>query len=116
MADQFKLDPAEIEAGIRQLINLGKVHDDALTAWRNTLRQYDGCWGNDEMGKSFGENFTKSEQEVDKNVDGAQGWFTESGTVLKQLQTDFEDGDTDNAAAILNSFTNDSVPSAGPGQ
>jgi uncharacterized protein YukE len=94
------LDPDQLRAGVSTLKQLADQYNSALDQWRNTLRQHDGCWGDDDMGKQFGQNFTSSEQQVDSGVDSGQQWFQSSTDLLNQAQNDFESTDSDNASQV----------------
>jgi hypothetical protein len=94
------LDPDQLQSGVSTLKQLADQYNSALDQWRNTLRQHDGCWGDDDMGKHFGQNFTSSEQQVDSGVDSGRQWFQSSTDLLNQAQNDFESTDSGNASQV----------------
>jgi hypothetical protein len=103
MSDQFQLDPDQLQASINSLTDLGDKYAAAVQKWRDTLRQHDGCWGNDDIGKTFGQNFTTQEQNADSNVDTGTEWFGDGTDQLKQAMNALEATDSDNASQVNSS-------------
>lgn len=100
MSDKTRIDPERVEREGQRLEQAGERFSEALHALKSTLAQHDGCWGEDDIGKSFAQKYVKpAGQNVDnsetahRSVDEVAGELREGGRALA-------DTDRDSAARV----------------
>ncbi|MEU3764967.1 hypothetical protein AB0E55_07890 [Amycolatopsis keratiniphila] len=57
MAERLRLDPEALEQVASRLKEAGESFAEAVTELRSELAGTDGCWGDDEIGKSFDKKY-----------------------------------------------------------
>ena len=104
MPNEFQIDPERLLTALSSLGSTGDDFQSAMSQWRSTLQQHDGCWGDDEMGKKFGENFVKAEQQADQLADPSKQWFGYANEGLRQAQNHFLETDGENARRARSAY------------
>ncbi|WAL66527.1 hypothetical protein ORV05_01530 [Amycolatopsis cynarae] len=97
MAEDFRLDPDRLSAATRRLGALGERLRNSFQTLTRVLDEHDGCWGDDDIGKSFAKNYVPSATQA---RDGAR----QATDGIIQLR-----GDTDKAAKVFQSVDHDSA-------
>lgn len=74
MAEDFYLDEDGVVHFAKGLKRTGNRLTDSYDELTNTLTDYVGCWGDDEIGKGFEKNYWDNSQElIDGMKDGGEG-------------------------------------------
>ncbi|TVT18521.1 hypothetical protein FNH05_35490 [Amycolatopsis rhizosphaerae] len=97
MTENFRLDPDGLSAATKRLGAMGEKLRASYTELVRVLDEHDGCWGGDDIGKSFAQNYVPNAR---KARDSAQ----EATEGIVQLGDD-----TDSAAATFESVDHDSA-------
>ncbi|GAB3733687.1 hypothetical protein GCM10027598_58530 [Amycolatopsis oliviviridis] len=100
MAEQFRIDPD----GVRQATaGLASVTSDlmaALGALNGTLDQYEGCWGDDEIGKKFAGGYKGDSEGARQTLGQLTEGLGETVTGVNKTVDEFVGLDEDNAKAF----------------
>lgn len=104
MAEEFYLDPDLYRQATRQLEEAGKKLEAAQKRLAGTLDQYEGCWGDDEIGKAFQKGYYDNAEKLVDGLGKAATGLVESASVARQNAEDFMKLDQDEAQRIDNAF------------
>lgn len=94
--------PEEIRSGGKKIGDAGEDLDHVLTTLKSALDAEGECWGDDEAGKKFAQDYTKGRDSV---LDGLRKLAKGLGDIdrnLKATADDTESGDAKSAQDIGN--------------
>lgn len=102
MAETFFHDPDALSVGIDRLRGVSTDLDAVKTDLKAVLEEHYGCWGDDEIGKKFAENFTGPLDDLEEGAENAPKGIGNLGDELATARDLFLAQDQDNANAVGN--------------
>ncbi|GHF44857.1 uncharacterized protein YukE [Amycolatopsis bartoniae] len=100
MAENFRLDPAALEEATRRLGSLGDRITTAYHELAGVLDEHDGCWGEDDIGKAFAQNYVPNAKQVREGAEQAGPGVIELRNDIDDASKTFQSVDEDEARRI----------------
>lgn len=100
MADDFFLDPDGLSEGSREMREHGHVLNEAYLRLKGMLDVHYGCWGNDEVGKSFAKNYVPGAEKFTTGGQQVGAALPSLADDIDESSTTFQSVDEDNARQI----------------
>ncbi|NWJ70118.1 hypothetical protein HX744_06175 [Pseudonocardia sp. ICBG1122] len=100
VADRFYLDRPGVESNADSARTTQDRLGDAVRTLREVLTRRDGCWGTDDIGKAFGNEYKPAETDVLVTGDEMAVGFADYAAGLDAYAEKFSQIDEDNAARL----------------
>lgn len=100
MAEKFFLDPEGAAQAARDLRETGDRLGAAYDTLTSVLDAHDGCWGDDDIGKSFAKNYVDPAAEVRTGGESAVQGLHDAADGIDESSELYLSVDEDNAAQI----------------
>ncbi|MFD9697999.1 WXG100 family type VII secretion target [Lentzea sp. NPDC059081] len=101
MADnRFRLDPALVQSAVAQVTEAGEAVTAALAKLNGVLDHFDGCWGDDDIGKAFEQKYRTPSTTTRKDAEGTTGAITGAAAHLADASRNFQQLDEESAARV----------------
>lgn len=96
----LKVDPQALRATQPSFTSVADTITTAAAALASAISNEGECWGNDEIGQAFAENYTPGVDSGQQAVTGLATVMTQLGANLVTIATAFETQDTTTAGAL----------------
>jgi uncharacterized protein YukE len=100
MTDNFRLVPDQATEATKKLAELGEALRSSFQTLTGVLDQHDGCWGEDDIGKSFEQNYVPHAEEARKNAGQTTTAIVGLADATSQAVETFQEVDYESARQI----------------
>ncbi|MFC9254306.1 WXG100 family type VII secretion target [Amycolatopsis thailandensis] len=100
MAEKFRLNPEELERVAKGLASAGDQFSTSLELLLGELAKYEGCWGHDEIGKSFEKQYVATANGAKKFGADLSENVESIPAMLRKASKSFQQVDEDTAKAL----------------
>ncbi|RSN04059.1 hypothetical protein DMC63_39950 [Streptomyces sp. WAC 05977] len=100
MPETFRLDPEGASAAAARLGALGEMLQNSLRVLEGTLDDHHGCWGKDDIGKAFANNYVPPSDEARQGARAAAEGTVQLEDGIKKSVEVLKDLDQASAARI----------------
>lgn len=90
MADQFEISPPTLRVAGNGIARTANRLDDAVAELRSAMGRLQGCWGGDEPGRAFGDNYEPKGRAMLDHLAGLAGALASVPSGLEQMAGDYE--------------------------
>jgi len=105
MSDGFYLDPDGLASATKKINDAATALGGKLVKLKGVLDQHDGCWGTDDIGKAFAQNYQGGADNLKEGSDNASQNMGSLAENLDGSAKDLEAVDEEQAAAMDASST-----------
>ncbi|MCA1185266.1 WXG100 family type VII secretion target [Saccharopolyspora sp. 6T] len=102
MADDFYLDPDGMRAANQRIKTAHSEMEAAFDELSAELAELYGCWGNDDVGKAFEENYKEPEKNIKEGSKGILDGVDELTGSLDEAVDEFVEVDEQNRRNVEN--------------
>jgi uncharacterized protein YukE len=100
VTENFRIDADGVSSATGKLRDAGDALGSAFDTLKQVLDEHDGCWGNDDTGKSFAEGYKPAADKARTGADSAVQGISSIADSVDHSAEEFENTDADNAAAM----------------
>lgn len=97
MSGETYIDVPGVQQVADRAVAAATQFDNALNNLKATLEQHDGCWGNDNTGKSIENNYVPTANKAKDDAAGIAHGINTGTTTLQKVPTQFQNADGNNA-------------------
>lgn len=90
MPDQFEVSPSTLRVAGDGITRTAGSLEAAVAELRSAMARVDGCWGDDEPGRAFGDNYEPKGRAMLDHLAGLAGALASVPGGLEQMAGDYE--------------------------
>ncbi|WP_370942281.1 WXG100 family type VII secretion target [Amycolatopsis sp. cg5] len=100
MTENFYLDPAEVAQATGRIKAANDDLSSAFEVLESVLLEHDGCWGHDDVGKTFEQKYVKPATEARTAIGNSIENTGGTASNLEQASSEFQGLDQESAARL----------------